>query len=76
MGERPSAARRVMCILSLRLGFISRFISMMRLLRSWGAMMILCMCGRLFGGWLWMWRLYHATKDGRLFNYPGHLSSL
>ena len=23
----------------------------------------------------WMWRLYHATKDGRLFNYPVHLSS-
>jgi hypothetical protein len=22
-----------------------------------------------------MWRLYHATKDGRLFNYPVHLSS-
>src|SRR5215217_1295874 len=22
----------------------------------------------------WMWRLYHATKDGRLFNYPVHLS--
>jgi hypothetical protein len=21
-----------------------------------------------------MWRLYHATKDGRLFNYPVHLS--
>jgi transposase len=22
-----------------------------------------------------MWRLYHATGDGRLFNYPVHLSS-
>src|SRR5215217_8640706 len=22
-----------------------------------------------------MWRLYHATRDGRLFNYPVHLSS-
>src|SRR5215212_2017426 len=21
-----------------------------------------------------MWRLYHATKDGRLFNYPVHVS--
>ena len=23
----------------------------------------------------WIWRLYHATGDGRLFNYPLHLSS-
>jgi hypothetical protein len=23
----------------------------------------------------WIWRLYHATEDGRLFNYPVHLSS-
>jgi hypothetical protein len=22
----------------------------------------------------WIWRLYHATEDGRLFNYPVHLS--
>jgi hypothetical protein len=22
----------------------------------------------------WIWRLYHATGDGRLFNYPVHLS--
>ena len=24
----------------------------------------------------WIWRLYHATEDGRLFNYPVHLSSI
>ena len=41
-----------MCILSLRLGFTSRFISEMRLLRSWGAMVIFSTCGRLFGGWM------------------------
>jgi hypothetical protein len=23
----------------------------------------------------WIWRLYHATGDGRLFNYPVQLSS-
>jgi hypothetical protein len=23
----------------------------------------------------WIWRLYHATRDGRLFNHPVHLSS-
>ena len=23
----------------------------------------------------WIWRLYHATEDGRLFNYPVQLSS-
>jgi hypothetical protein len=22
----------------------------------------------------WIWRLYHATEDGRLFNYSVHLS--
>ena len=33
------------------------------------------MDGRHFGGWL-DWRLNHATGgDGRLFNYPVHLSS-
>jgi hypothetical protein len=24
----------------------------------------------------WIWRLYHATGDGRLFSYPVHLSSI
>ena len=23
----------------------------------------------------WIWRLYHATEDGRLFNHSEHLSS-
>jgi hypothetical protein len=23
----------------------------------------------------WIWRLYHATEEGRLFNYPVQLSS-
>ena len=41
-----------MCILSLRLGFLSRFISVMRLSRSSGAMVIFSMCGRFFGGWM------------------------
>jgi hypothetical protein len=74
VGERPSEASRVMCILSLRLGFISRFISEMRHSRSWGTIGIFSMCGRFFGGWM-DGRLYHATKDGRLFSYPVHLSS-
>ena len=56
-----------MCILSLRLGFISRFISEMRHSRSWGTIGIFSMCGRFFGGWM-DGRLYHATKDGRPFS--------
>jgi len=52
VGERPSEASSAMCILSLRLGFASRFISMMRSLRTWGAMVIFSMCGRFFGGWM------------------------
>src|SRR5918995_5030603 len=52
VGERPSEVSSVMCILSLRLGFISRFISEMRHSRCWGTMVIFCMCGRFFGGWL------------------------
>ena len=75
MGERPSEASRTTCILNRRLGFVSRFISAMGHLRSEEAIAILSTGGRLFRGWLWMWRLYHATKDGRLFNYLVHLSS-
>src|SRR5919202_432078 len=53
VGERPpEEASSTMCILSLRLGFTSRFISMMRPLRSSGAMVILSMGGRLFRGWM------------------------
>ena len=51
VGERPSEASSTMCILSLLLGRRSRFIFWMRSLRSCGAMVILCMDGRLFGGW-------------------------
>jgi hypothetical protein len=36
--------------------------------------MILCMDGRFFVAGR-IWRLYHATRAGRLFNYPVHLSS-
>src|SRR5687768_12406689 len=62
-----------MCIRNLRLGLLSRFIREMRSLRSAGAIAILSMGGRLFvAGWIW--RLYHATGDGCLFNYPVHLS--
>src|SRR5215211_1417271 len=62
-----------MCIRSLRLGFVSRFILKMRSLRCWGVREILSIGGRLsVAGWIW--RLYHATGDGRLFNYPVHLS--
>jgi Holliday junction resolvase-like predicted endonuclease len=35
---------------------------------------ILCMGGRLSPVAGWIWCLYHATDDGRLFNYPVHLS--
>ena len=74
VGERPSHASRTMCIRNLRLGLLSRFIREMRSLRSAGAIAILSMGGRLFvAGWIW--RLYHATGDGCLFNYPVHLSS-
>ena len=52
MGERPSEASSAMCILSLLLGRLSRFISMMSPLRSWGVMVIFSMCGRFFGGWM------------------------
>jgi hypothetical protein len=63
-----------MCILSFLLGRRSRFIFWMRALRSEEAMMILCMAAVSFVvGWIW--RLYHATVDGRLINYPVHLSS-
>src|SRR5215211_2095178 len=62
-----------MCIRSLRLGFVSRFILKMRSLRCWGVREILSIGGRLsVAGWIW--RLYHATGDGRLFNYPVHLA--
>jgi hypothetical protein len=40
-----------------------------------GVRVILCKDGRFFGGSGWIWCLYHATADGRLFNYPEHLSS-
>ena len=52
VGERPSEASSAMCILSLLLGRLSRFISMMSPLRSWGVMVIFSMCGRFFGGWM------------------------
>jgi hypothetical protein len=52
VGDKPSAASRMMCILSLLLERLSRFISMMRSLRSCGAIVILCMDGRFFGGWM------------------------
>jgi hypothetical protein len=52
VGESPSEASSVMCILSLRLGFISRFISQMRHSRCWETMVIFSMCGSFFGGWM------------------------
>ena len=52
VGERPSEASSAMCILSLLLGRLSRFISMMSPLCSWGVMVIFSMCGRFFGGWM------------------------
>src|SRR5215207_3761395 len=71
---KRSEASKTMCILNLRLGFISRFIVQMRSLRSGGAIVIPSIGGRSFvAGWIW--RLYHATESGRLFNYPVHLSS-
>jgi hypothetical protein len=75
VGEKPSEASRAMCILNLRLGFVSRFIRRMRSLRHCRVRMILCMDGRLLVAGR-IWRLYHATRAGRLFNYPVHLSSL
>ncbi len=51
VGERPSEASSTMCIRNLLLGWRSRFIFRMRPLRSFGAMVILCMEGRFFGGW-------------------------
>jgi hypothetical protein len=54
-----------MCILSLRLGFISRFISEMRRSRSWGTMVIFSMCGRFFSGWMDLASL--PCHKGRLF---------
>jgi hypothetical protein len=75
VGERPSAQSSTMCILSLLLGRLSRFIFWMRSLRSSEARVILCIWAAvsLVAGWIW--RLYHATGDGRLFNYPVLLSS-
>src|SRR5215218_6925460 len=64
-----------MCILSLLLGRLSRFICWMRTLRKEEVMMILCIWAAISLVAGWMWRLYHATGDGRLFNYPVHLSS-
>ena len=37
--------------------------------------MILCISAAVSFVAGWIWRLYHATGDGRLFNYPVHLSS-
>ena len=64
-----------MCILSLLLGRLSRFICWMRTLRSEEVMMILCIWAAISLVAGWILRLYHATGDGRLFNYPVHLSS-
>src|SRR5215212_7635709 len=74
VGERPSAASSTMCILSLLLGRLWRFISWMRSLRKEEAMVILCIWAAVSFVAGWIWRLYHATGDGRLFNYPVHLS--
>jgi hypothetical protein len=38
-------------------------------------MMILCIWAAVSFVAGWIWRLYHATGDGRLFNYPVLLSS-
>ena len=51
-GRAAVEASSAMCILSLLLGRLSRFISMMSPLRSWGVMVIFSMCGRFFGGWM------------------------
>src|SRR5829696_3424070 len=80
VGERPSAASSTMCILSLLLslllGRLSRFIFWMRSLRSSKGRVILCIRTAVSFVAGWIWRLYHATGgDGRLFNYPVHLSS-
>src|SRR5215217_3033361 len=74
VGERPSAQSSTMCILSLLLGRRSRFIFWMRFLRSSEARVILCIWAAVSFVAGWIWRLYHATGDGRLFNYPVHLS--
>jgi hypothetical protein len=37
-------------------------------------MVILCIWAAVSFVAGWIWRLYHATGDGRLFNYPVHLS--
>ena len=39
-------------------------------------MVILCIWAAVSFVAGWIWRLYHATGDGRLFNYPVHLSSV
>src|SRR5918994_333868 len=72
VGERPSEASRVMCILSLRLGFISRFISEMRHSRSWGTIGIFSMCGRFFGGWMGVFTMPQRTAvcSVILYIYP------
>src|SRR5215203_103540 len=63
-----------MCIRNLRLGRLSRFIPTIRSLRSFGVRAILCIWAAVSPVAGWIWRLYHATEDGRLFNYPVHLS--
>jgi hypothetical protein len=65
-----------MCILSFLLGRRSRFIFRMRFLRSSEARVILCIWAAVSFVAGWIWRLYHATGDGRLFNYSVHLSSV
>lgn len=52
VGARPSEASSTMCIRSLRLGFVSRFILRMRSLRCWEERRTLSISGRLFCGWL------------------------
>jgi hypothetical protein len=44
-------------------------------LRSSEARVILCIWAAVSFVAGWIWRLYHATEDGRLFNYPVHLTS-
>ena len=63
-----------MCIRNLRLGFLSRFIPTISSLRSAEVRVILCIWAAISSVAGWIWRLYHATEDGRLFNHSEHLS--
>jgi hypothetical protein len=63
-----------MCILSLLLGRLSRFIFWMRSLRCSEGRVILCIWTAVSSVAGWIWCLNHATGDGRLFNHSAHLS--